>query len=64
MPIAAARSHESRAQAFAAIAAAAGLDIDASAPDSARPAPSAMPPYMTEAWYCCAEPGPEQLETL
>ncbi len=22
------------------------------------------PPYMTEAWYCCAEPGPEQIETL
>ena len=22
------------------------------------------PPYLTEGWYCCAEPGPEQLETL
>ena len=64
MRIASARSLESRAQAFGAIAAAAGLDIDAPAPDSARPAPSAMPPYMTEAWYCCAEPGPEQLDTV
>ena len=22
------------------------------------------PPYLTEGWYCCAEPGPEQIETL
>ena len=22
------------------------------------------PPYMTEGWYCCAEPGPEQLDLL
>ena len=22
------------------------------------------PPYMTEAWYCCAEPGPEQLDLM
>ena len=22
------------------------------------------PPYLTEGWYCCAEPGPEQLETV
>ena len=21
-------------------------------------------PYMTEAWYCCAEPGPEQVSQL
>jgi len=27
-------------------------------------APRPAPPYMTEAWYCCAEPGPEQLETV
>jgi radical SAM superfamily enzyme YgiQ (UPF0313 family) len=24
----------------------------------------AMPPYMTEGWYCCAEPGPEQLDLV
>jgi len=23
-----------------------------------------MPPYMTEGWYCCAEPGPEQLDLV
>jgi hypothetical protein len=22
------------------------------------------PPYMTEAWYCCAEPGPEQVDLV
>jgi radical SAM superfamily enzyme YgiQ (UPF0313 family) len=22
------------------------------------------PPYMTEGWYCCAEPGPEQLDLM
>ena len=22
------------------------------------------PPYMTEAWYCCAEPGPDQVELV
>lgn len=24
----------------------------------------AMPPYLTEGWYCCAEPGPEQLDLV
>jgi radical SAM superfamily enzyme YgiQ (UPF0313 family) len=23
--------------------------------------PAATPPYLTEAWYCCAEPGPEMI---
>jgi len=23
-----------------------------------------LPPYMTEGWYCCAEPGPEQLDLV
>jgi radical SAM superfamily enzyme YgiQ (UPF0313 family) len=23
-----------------------------------------MPPYMTEGWYCCAEPGPEQIDLV
>jgi hypothetical protein len=27
-------------------------------------AKGAMPPYMTEGWYCCAEPGPEQLDLV
>ncbi|HKE82385.1 MAG TPA: CUAEP/CCAEP-tail radical SAM protein [Vicinamibacterales bacterium] len=25
---------------------------------------SLVPPYMTEAWYCCAEPGPEQVDLV
>jgi radical SAM superfamily enzyme YgiQ (UPF0313 family) len=57
-------SDRSREDAFAAIAAAAGLDLDAvpaAAPATGR---HATPPYMTEAWYCCAEPGPELLETV
>ena len=29
-----------------------------------RPAPRETPPYLTEGWYCCAEPGPELLDTL
>ena len=29
-----------------------------------RQAPRETPPYLTEGWYCCAEPGPELLETL
>jgi radical SAM superfamily enzyme YgiQ (UPF0313 family) len=28
------------------------------------PGPSPTPPYMTEAWYCCAEPGPEQMDLV
>ena len=33
---------------------------------AARPARAkrALPPYMTEGWYCCAEPGPEQLDLV
>jgi len=27
-------------------------------------AKGAIPPYMTEGWYCCAEPGPEQLDLV
>ena len=27
-------------------------------------AKGAMPPYMTEGWYCCAEPGPEQFDLV
>jgi radical SAM superfamily enzyme YgiQ (UPF0313 family) len=26
--------------------------------------PSPSPPYMTEGWYCCAEPGPEQVDLV
>jgi radical SAM superfamily enzyme YgiQ (UPF0313 family) len=27
-------------------------------------AKGAMPPYMTEGWYCCAEPAPEQIDLV
>jgi radical SAM superfamily enzyme YgiQ (UPF0313 family) len=29
-----------------------------------RPGPGLTPPYMTEGWYCCAEPGPEQTDLV
>lgn len=48
----------SRRETFAAIAARAGVRVTAPSIDR-RP-----PPYMTEAWYCCAEPGPEQFDLV
>ncbi len=38
-----------------------GTSPAATAPRAAR---GRTPPYLTEGWYCCAEPGPEQLETM
>jgi radical SAM superfamily enzyme YgiQ (UPF0313 family) len=29
-----------------------------------RTGPAATPPYLTEAWYCCAEPAPEQFDVV
>ncbi len=29
-----------------------------------RPVARDTPPYLTEGWYCCAEPGPELLDTV
>jgi radical SAM superfamily enzyme YgiQ (UPF0313 family) len=29
-----------------------------------RPGTGLLSPYMTEGWYCCAEPGPEQVDLL
>jgi radical SAM superfamily enzyme YgiQ (UPF0313 family) len=59
MQIVSAASHASRGVTFDRIfARATGIE--------ARPARprAAMPPYMTEGWYCCAEPGPEQLDLV
>jgi radical SAM superfamily enzyme YgiQ (UPF0313 family) len=61
-------SRRSRTDVFAQIAALAGL-APGLAPGPARglapdPARGLTPPYMTEAWYCCAEPGPEQVDTV
>ncbi len=74
MRLASNRALTSREEAFGAIAeaadAAVGAVVDAAidvgGPPTVAGTPSMRPspPYMTEAWYCCAEPGPEQLETL
>jgi radical SAM superfamily enzyme YgiQ (UPF0313 family) len=57
-----------RTEAFAAIAEtayAAGGRSSSLAPSLApTPTPTLAPPYMTEAWYCCAEPGPEQVDLV
>jgi len=47
-----------RADVFAAIADRAGSD-----PAAGRHR-GLTPPYMTESWYCCAEPGPEQVDLV
>ena len=65
-------SQISRADAFAAIAetAYAHARVSRPVPGSDRSDPRAgrhrgqTPPYMTEAWYCCAEPGPEQFDLV
>jgi len=56
MQIVASPDRGSRAEVFGAIAERAGARVAAA---TARREP---PPYMTEAWYCCAEPGPEQVD--
>jgi radical SAM superfamily enzyme YgiQ (UPF0313 family) len=55
------RAGSGRREVFAEIAELAGVNGDA-AFDS-RQADGRVP-YMTEAWYCCAEPGPEQVAQL
>jgi hypothetical protein len=59
MALVGAKAGEPRAAVFQAIEALAGV---ATAPE--RSAERTVPPYLTEGWYCCAEPGPEQLETV
>jgi radical SAM superfamily enzyme YgiQ (UPF0313 family) len=56
MRIVAAGSRRLRSEVFAEIAAVSGSD-----PTLRR---GQTPPYMTEAWYCCAEPGPEQVDLV
>jgi hypothetical protein len=58
MSIAGAQS--SRTEAFSAIAA----RVSASRGLTPRQTPGQTPPYMTEGWYCCAEPGPEQTDLV
>jgi hypothetical protein len=59
MQVVAGASHASRGDTFDRIFALATGNGDRPA-RSKRP----MPPYMTEGWYCCAEPGPEQLDLV
>jgi hypothetical protein len=52
-------SHASRGDTFDRI-----LTLATGTEDRPARAKGAMPPYMTEGWYCCAEPGPEQLDLV
>jgi radical SAM superfamily enzyme YgiQ (UPF0313 family) len=49
-----------RTEAFSAIARLANSDRGLTAGQTR----GQTPPYMTEAWYCCAEPGPEQVDLV
>lgn len=60
MRIVSARARAPREEVFAAIADRAGLTSFV----PGTTAPAIRTPYMTEAWYCCAEPGPEQVDLL
>jgi len=66
MRVVGAGSRNSRTDVFAAIAETAyagwGQNVRTGSDPALTPAPT--PPYMTEAWYCCAEPGPEQVDLV
>jgi radical SAM superfamily enzyme YgiQ (UPF0313 family) len=57
-------SRISRTEAFAAIAETAYAAGGRSSTLTPTLTPTPTPPYMTEAWYCCAEPGPEQIDLV
>ena len=59
MALVSAKAGAPRAAVFQAIEALAGVTTGPERPSAGR-----VPPYLTEGWYCCAEPGPEQLETV
>ena len=59
MQIVGGASHASRGDTFDRI-----LTLATGTEDRPARAKGAMPPYMTEGWYCCAEPGPEQLDLV
>ena len=49
-----------RREVFDAIGALVGLSVRLKPDDTIRLKPdSTTPPHLTEAWYCCAEPGPD-----
>ena len=67
MEIVSTNAHASRTEVFDRIVALArGADpASVAGPFVASPREAApTPPYMTEAWYCCAEPGPEQFDLV
>jgi hypothetical protein len=74
MRVVASMAHAPRADVFAAVwataAASAGVDPGASGSDPVHdgrgqtPRSGGRPPQLTEAWYCCAEPGPEQFDIV
>ena len=53
-------SQSSRSEAFSAIA----ERVSAIRGLTPGQTPGQTPPYMTEGWYCCAEPGPEQTDLV
>ncbi len=60
-----------RSATFAAICAAAGVSVGCDAthvagcePSSPESDPQRAVPYMTEAWYCCAEPSLEDMRLV
>ena len=59
MQIVGGASHASRGDTFDRL-----LALATGSEDRPARAKGAMPPYMTEGWYCCAEPGPEQLDLV
>ena len=59
MQIVGGASHASRGDTFDRL-----LALATGTEDRPARAKGAMPPYMTEGWYCCAEPGPEQLDLV
>jgi radical SAM superfamily enzyme YgiQ (UPF0313 family) len=64
MQLVANSSRATRSEAFDRIWAAA-IDAAALPARTLRPREKGQtPPYMTEGWYCCAEPGPEQLDLM
>jgi hypothetical protein len=60
MQIVSSRARSHRREVFAEIAELAGMNGCA----TGRSRNDGVVPYMTEAWYCCAEPGPEQVSQL
>jgi radical SAM superfamily enzyme YgiQ (UPF0313 family) len=65
MRIVSSQSRAPREEVFARILARAGGGTrDAGARVDGGREPAVTPPYLTEAWYCCAEPGPEQVDVM